>query len=173
MGAWRPKHVEWPCRNKTCTVLHQVGVSFDLYCDAQKQEIKKWRTCLMKSWNTEPDTVHSLYIQLSTNVRFHTYEGESNVNVKYFYLVIYWTRKVHNSFIFLCSLHRHLSATLQTIGITAFDLQDNRAVVWIFIWLSLVRPRIPHVHNATSVKNNACSVHMKGKWKHALTKIIT
>ena len=27
-GAWRPKHVEWPCRNKTCTVLHQVGVSF-------------------------------------------------------------------------------------------------------------------------------------------------
>jgi len=30
MGAWRPKHVEWLCRNKTCTVLHQVGVSFDL-----------------------------------------------------------------------------------------------------------------------------------------------
>ena len=29
MGAWRPKHVEWPCRNKTCTVLHQAGVSFD------------------------------------------------------------------------------------------------------------------------------------------------
>jgi len=30
MGAWRPKHVEWLCRNKTCTVLHQVGVLFDL-----------------------------------------------------------------------------------------------------------------------------------------------
>jgi len=30
MGAWRPKHVEWLCRNKTCTVLHQVGVSFDV-----------------------------------------------------------------------------------------------------------------------------------------------
>ena len=29
MGAWRPKHVEWVCRNKTCTVLHQVGVLFD------------------------------------------------------------------------------------------------------------------------------------------------
>ena len=28
-GRLRPKHVEWPCRNKTCTVLHQVGVSFD------------------------------------------------------------------------------------------------------------------------------------------------
>ena len=29
-GRLRPKHVEWPCRNKTCTVLHQVGVSFVL-----------------------------------------------------------------------------------------------------------------------------------------------
>ena len=28
-GRLSPKHVEWPCRNKTCTVLHQVGVSFD------------------------------------------------------------------------------------------------------------------------------------------------
>ena len=25
-GRLRPKHVEWPCRIKTCTVLHQVGV---------------------------------------------------------------------------------------------------------------------------------------------------
>ena len=29
-GRLRQKHVEWLCRNKTCTVLHQVGVSFDL-----------------------------------------------------------------------------------------------------------------------------------------------
>ena len=29
-GRLRPKHVQWLCRNKTCTVLHQVGVSFDL-----------------------------------------------------------------------------------------------------------------------------------------------
>jgi hypothetical protein len=29
-GRLRPKHVEWLCRNKSCTVLHQVGVSFDL-----------------------------------------------------------------------------------------------------------------------------------------------
>jgi hypothetical protein len=28
-GRKRPKHVEWRCRNKTCIVLHQVGVSFD------------------------------------------------------------------------------------------------------------------------------------------------
>jgi len=25
-GRLRLKHVEWPCRNKTCTVSHQVGV---------------------------------------------------------------------------------------------------------------------------------------------------
>ena len=30
-GHMRPKHVEWLCRNKTCTVLHQVDVSFDFY----------------------------------------------------------------------------------------------------------------------------------------------
>ena len=35
-----PKHVQWLCRNKTCTVLHQVGVSFDLYYDARKHKIK-------------------------------------------------------------------------------------------------------------------------------------
>jgi len=39
-GRLRPKLVEWPCRNKTCTVLHQVGVSFDLYYDARKHKIK-------------------------------------------------------------------------------------------------------------------------------------
>ena len=40
-GRLRPKHVEWPCRNKTCIVLHQVGVSFDLYYDARKHKFKK------------------------------------------------------------------------------------------------------------------------------------
>ena len=39
-GCLRPKHVEWLCRDKTCTVLHQVGVSFDLYYDARKHKIK-------------------------------------------------------------------------------------------------------------------------------------
>ena len=41
-GRLRPKHVEWLCRNKTCTVLHQVGVSFDLYYDARKHKIKTY-----------------------------------------------------------------------------------------------------------------------------------
>jgi len=33
------------------------------------------------------------------------YEGESNEKLKYFYLVIYWKRKVRNDNIFLRSLH--------------------------------------------------------------------
>jgi len=45
-GRLRPKHVEWLCRNKTCTVLHQVGVSFDLYYDTRKHKIKIIRTYL-------------------------------------------------------------------------------------------------------------------------------
>ena len=49
MGAWRPKHVEWPCINKTCTVLHQVGVPFDLYYDAREHKIKiLHRVCLLR-----------------------------------------------------------------------------------------------------------------------------
>ena len=39
-GRLRPKRVERLCRNKSCTVLHQVGVSFDLYYDARKHKIK-------------------------------------------------------------------------------------------------------------------------------------
>jgi len=35
-GRLRPKHVEGLCRNKTCTVLHQVGVSFDLQWTVSK-----------------------------------------------------------------------------------------------------------------------------------------
>jgi hypothetical protein len=42
-GRLRPKHVQWLCRNKTCTVLHQVSVSFDLYYDARKYKIKVYR----------------------------------------------------------------------------------------------------------------------------------
>ena len=55
--------------------------------------------------------------------------------LKKFYLLIYWKQKVHNDFIFLCSLHCHLSATLQTMGIIVVNLQVNRAVFRIFIAL--------------------------------------
>ena len=46
-GRLRPKHVQWLCRNKTCKVLHQVGVSFDLYCDARKHKIKIYQLCFV------------------------------------------------------------------------------------------------------------------------------
>ena len=46
-GPLRLKHVEWLCRNKTCTVLHQVGVSFDLYYDARKHKIKMYSQYLV------------------------------------------------------------------------------------------------------------------------------
>jgi len=46
MGAWRSKHVEWLCRNKTCTVSIQVGVLFDLYYDARKHKSKISRKLL-------------------------------------------------------------------------------------------------------------------------------
>ena len=52
-----------------------------------------------------------------------------------FYFVIYWTQKVHNDFIFLCSLHCHLLATHQNPSIIVVNLQDNRAVFRIFIAL--------------------------------------
>ena len=41
-GRLRPKHVEWLCRNKTCTVLHQVGVSFDLSVCLFWRDSPKW-----------------------------------------------------------------------------------------------------------------------------------
>jgi len=54
-GRLHPKHVEWLCRNKTCTVLHQVGVSFDLYYEARKHKIKKlhrvYYPYACNSWN--------------------------------------------------------------------------------------------------------------------------
>ena len=59
IGAWRPKHVEWLCRNKTCTVLHQVGVSFDLYCDAQKHKIKTSKRLGPISWKWKPNHLTS------------------------------------------------------------------------------------------------------------------
>jgi hypothetical protein len=59
MGTWRPKHVEWLWRNKTCTVLHQVGVLFDLYYDARKHKSKigrshYWRRYVGERWGRFP-----------------------------------------------------------------------------------------------------------------------
>ena len=39
-GRLRPKLLEWPCRNKTFTVLHQVGVSFDFILRIKERETR-------------------------------------------------------------------------------------------------------------------------------------
>ena len=52
-GRLRTKHVECLCRNKICTVSHQVGVSFDLYYDARKHKIKIERESLGNKRNSE------------------------------------------------------------------------------------------------------------------------
>ena len=45
VGCLRPKHVEWLCRNKTCTVLHQVG--FYLTYTMMHGNTKLKNTCLL------------------------------------------------------------------------------------------------------------------------------
>ena len=52
-----------------------------------------------------------------------------------FYLSIYWTRKVHNNFIFLCSIVLSPVSHSSNHQYHCWNLQDSRAVVWIFITL--------------------------------------
>jgi len=53
-GRLRPKHVEWLCRNSTCTVLHQVGVSFDWFYTVyyfviiQRTRVRRWVDFVIK-----------------------------------------------------------------------------------------------------------------------------
>ena len=78
-GRLRPKHVEWLCRNKTCTVLHQVGVSFDLYCDARKQKIKiRYRTITVCTliWLRHWRTLRLLSLTFDNTAIFIFYELE-------------------------------------------------------------------------------------------------
>ena len=65
-GRLRPKHVEWLCRNKTCTVLHEVGVSFHLYYDARKHKIK---TCYFLAMLDRQDMTH-LQLKNSMQVKY-------------------------------------------------------------------------------------------------------
>ena len=52
-----------------------------------------------------------------------------------FYLIIYWTQKAHNDFIFLCSIVLLAISHSSNHEYHCWNLQDNRAVVWIFIAL--------------------------------------
>ena len=79
-GRLRPKHVEWLCRNKTCTVLHQVGVSFDLYYDARKHKIKIYvvtSKCSRESLYfldiQNCTIIKLLFLQNSPHVQLYTY----------------------------------------------------------------------------------------------------
>jgi len=56
-GGLRPKHVAWLCRNKTCTVLHQVG--FYLTCTMMHEN--KIKICTGCSWNRRPCVRYVLY----------------------------------------------------------------------------------------------------------------
>ena len=57
MGAWRPKHVECLCRNKTCTVLHQVGVLFDLvYLYSTNNIFSLFQNRPEQLWDSPPPT---------------------------------------------------------------------------------------------------------------------
>ena len=52
-----------------------------------------------------------------------------------FYLVIYWTQKVHNDFIFLCNIVLPPVSHSSNHEYHCLNLQDNQAVVQIFITL--------------------------------------
>ena len=54
-------------RNKTCTVLHHVGVSFDLYYDAQKHKIKIFKiapTCFGSQGIHHDGALYSAWLKL-------------------------------------------------------------------------------------------------------------
>ena len=57
------------------------------------------------------------------------------VTLNIFYLVICWTQKVHNDFIFLCSIVLPPVGRSSNHQYHCWNLQDNRAVVRIFIAL--------------------------------------
>jgi len=78
MGAWRPKHVEWLCGNKTYTVLHQVGVLFDLYYDARKHKSKintAIFTFVFALYQVKPSTYISPLSPLSLNLHRPLWRG--------------------------------------------------------------------------------------------------
>jgi len=60
-----------------------------------------------------------------------------------FHLLIYWTQKVHNDFIFLCSIVLPPVATLQTTSIT---IETSKTIELWFEFLShfYVHLALPH-----------------------------
>jgi len=83
---------------------------------------------------------------------FLMYEGESNETLKYFYLLIYWTRKRHNDFIFLCSILLPPVGHSSNQQYHCWNSQDSRAVVRIFI--ALLRFSVDSPPNYINRKNS-------------------
>ena len=87
-------------------------------------------------WVLNLNHIHSarhLISQLKITKHFVRYEGESNENLKY--LLIYWTQKLHNDFIFLCSIVLPPVGHSSNYEYHCWNLQDNGAVIRIFIAL--------------------------------------
>jgi len=87
------------------------------------------------SWNLLRDT-RGLYREFFLKWQFTSiYEVSQMKTLNMFYLVIYWTQKVHNDFIFLCSIVLPPVGHPSNHEYHCWNLQDNRAVVRIFIAL--------------------------------------
>ena len=89
-----------------------------------------WRSENFRSWSQGAFKNFALFWHETENTRVSQLK---TFNI--FYLVIFWTQKVHNDFIFLCSI------VLPPVGHSSnheyhcWNLQDSRAVVRIFIAL--------------------------------------
>ena len=110
----------------------------------------------MQGTTTLNDT-HDLKSGRQVTVWYYSFDSPSYTRVSQmktlnmFYLVIYWTQKVHNDFILLCSI------VLPPVGHSSnheyhcSDLRNNRAVVRIFIAL-LRFSVVPRVDIYTNVQ---------------------
>jgi len=78
MGAWRPKHVECLCRNKTCTVLHQFGVFICpiLRCTETQSKIKK-KKVHYRIHKSHVNPFHAPQPPLLLHQFFHAYAFQS------------------------------------------------------------------------------------------------
>ena len=75
-----------------------------------------------------------IYIYIYIHTYIHTRVSQMKT-LNTFYLVIYWTQKVHNDFIFLCSIVLPPVGQSSNHQYHCWNLQDSWAVVRIFVAL--------------------------------------
>ena len=130
----------WVCGCKLCY----------LACEAHTPYCYQWRIWLCHISHKQHDFQKKriLNIKCAFDFLFNIflkYKCESNENLKYVYLIIYWTQKVHNDFIFLCSIvlppvghssnHQYHCCQLTRQSSCGSNFYRTFKV---FIWLSLV-----------------------------------